>query len=127
MLKYQFMLANSLGGRGVLGAGRGAGADGTVNAQRMRTLEGQVLQAKMESNESKEDAAKVCINPTHARERPHVPFRTKSPAIWADEIVSHSIVYSVAQATFVGATSEIFRGYLVGHVEFPLHERFLQQ
>lgn len=59
MLKYQFMLANSLGGRGVVGGGRGAGADGAVNAQRMRALEGQVLQAKMESNESKEDAAKV--------------------------------------------------------------------
>lgn len=41
------------------GGGRGAGADGAVNAQRMRALEGQVLQAKMESNESKEDAAKV--------------------------------------------------------------------
>lgn len=59
MLKYQFMLANALGGRGVVGGGRGAGADGAVNAQRMRALEGQVLQAKMESNESKEDAAKV--------------------------------------------------------------------
>lgn len=41
------------------GGGRGGGADGAVNAQRMRALEGQVLQAKMESNESKEDAAKV--------------------------------------------------------------------
>lgn len=61
------MLANSLGGRGVLGGGRGAGADGAVNAQRMRTLEGQVLQAKMESNESKEDAAKVRGKPNHAR------------------------------------------------------------
>ncbi|CAN0228063.1 unnamed protein product, partial [Pylaiella littoralis] len=59
VLKYQFMLANSLGGRDVLGGGRGSGADGAVNAQRMRTLEGHVLQAKMESNESKEDAAKV--------------------------------------------------------------------
>ncbi|CAM9397167.1 unnamed protein product, partial [Hapterophycus canaliculatus] len=59
VLKYQYMLANSLGGRGVVGGGRGAGADGAVNAQRMRALEGQVLQAKMESNESKEDAAKV--------------------------------------------------------------------
>lgn len=59
VLKYQFMLANALGGRGVIGGGRGAGADGAVNAQRMRALEGQVLQAKMESNESKEDAAKV--------------------------------------------------------------------
>eukprot|EP00903_Cladosiphon_okamuranus_P012440 g11653.t1 len=59
VLKYQFMLANALGGRGIVGGGRGAGADGAVNAQRMRALEGQVLQAKMESNESKEDAAKV--------------------------------------------------------------------
>lgn len=60
MLKYQFMLANSLGGRGVVGGGKGgAGGDGAVYAQRMRALEGQVLQARMESNESKEDAAKV--------------------------------------------------------------------
>ncbi|CBJ32464.1 conserved unknown protein [Ectocarpus siliculosus] len=60
VLKYQFMLANSLGGRGVVGGGKGgAGGDGAVNAQRMRALEGQVLQARMESNESKEDAAKV--------------------------------------------------------------------
>lgn len=56
------MLANSLG---VKGGARGgaAGADGAVNAQRMRALEGQVLQAKMESNESKEDAAKVSWKP----------------------------------------------------------------
>lgn len=57
------MLANALEGRGGAG-GRGAGvagSDGAVNAQRMRALEGQVLQAKMESNESKEDAAKVII------------------------------------------------------------------
>eukprot|EP00752_Nemacystus_decipiens_P002720 g2539.t1 len=59
VLKYQFMLANALGARGGVGGGRGGGAEGGVNAQRMRALEGQVLQAKMESNESKEDAAKV--------------------------------------------------------------------
>lgn len=54
ILKYQFMLANSMGGRAAA-----TGSDGAVNAQRMRALEGQVLQAKMESNESKEDAAKA--------------------------------------------------------------------
>lgn len=53
------MLANALGGRAGAGGGRGGGVEGGVNAQRMRALEGQVLQAKMESNESKEDAAKV--------------------------------------------------------------------
>ena len=59
ILKYQFMLANSMGGRAAA-----AGSDGAVNAQRMRALEGQVLQAKMESNESKEDAAKASGNPS---------------------------------------------------------------
>lgn len=54
-MKYRFMLANSVEGKG---GGRGGG-DGAVNSQRMRILEGQVLQVKMESNEAKEDAAKV--------------------------------------------------------------------
>ncbi|CAN0004803.1 unnamed protein product, partial [Ectocarpus sp. 6 AP-2014] len=48
-----------LGRQGRSGRGKGGGGDGAVNAQRMRALEGQVLQARMESNESKEDAAKV--------------------------------------------------------------------
>ena len=60
ILKYQFMLANSMGGRAAA-----TGSDGAVNAQRMRALEGQVLQAKMESNESKEDAAKASGNPCY--------------------------------------------------------------
>lgn len=65
MLKYQCMLANAIGGRGMVGGGgKGAGSDGAVNAQRMRALEGQVLQAKMESSESKQDAAKVRKMPT---------------------------------------------------------------
>lgn len=54
-MKYRFMLANSIEGKG----GARGGGDGAVNSQRMRALEGQVLQVKMESNEAKEDAAKV--------------------------------------------------------------------
>lgn len=66
VLKYQFMLVNAMSERGL---GRGAaatGSDAAVNAQRMRVLEGQVLQAKMEGNESKEDAAKVSVLNTTA-------------------------------------------------------------
>lgn len=61
-MKYRFMLANSIEGKGGAGgrAGGGGGADAAATFQRMRALEGQVLQAKMDGNESKEDAAKVC-------------------------------------------------------------------
>lgn len=76
------MLANALGGRSGVGGGRGAGAEGGVNAQRMRALEGQVLQAKMESNESKEDAAKVSFRTIGAASRPN---RKRKPNLYTEQ------------------------------------------
>lgn len=59
--KYKNLLANSLEGRhSSKGAGI-SGADEAESARRIQSLEGEVLEAKMESKKSKDDAAKVYL------------------------------------------------------------------
>ncbi|CAM9664103.1 unnamed protein product, partial [Discosporangium mesarthrocarpum] len=58
VMKYRLLLLNFIE-VGAGGRGNRARADGAAEGQRMRILEGQLLQARLEGNEFKEDAAKV--------------------------------------------------------------------
>lgn len=64
IMKYRFLVLNTLEGKTVSAAP--GQLDDAVNTQRMRALEGQVLQAKLESNDSKTDAAKVQCRSTRS-------------------------------------------------------------